>query len=369
MQMRERPRAAALEHVLCGVLPAIVTVWFIRLVYTSHSEAVDFRASFWPAAWRLLHGHDPYSWTHAQILSGASFPYPALTALLMAPAALVSSAVSSIPVTLICISAAPAALWLVGVRDWRLLGLILAWEPVVIGWTTANFTLILAVGLAATWRWRERPAVAGALVAAMIATKPIMAPIWLWFVVTRRYRAATWAAALALVATAIGWTVMGWAELPRWLHLLSLQRQLRGDNGYGMASVSVHSLGLGATAGTAITVALSCALAAKCVLLGRQGRQAAAFALAVVLTIVISPQVDDHYFALLAVPLAVVRPRLGWSWILPAALWMCRPVAIAGWQIDAWWVAASLITWETIRGDEPDQRGRSASSIAAGVVT
>ena len=37
-----------------------------------------------------------------------------------------------------------------------------------------------------------------------------------------------------------------------------------------------------------------------------------------------------HYFVLLYVPIAIVRPRLSWLWALPLAFWICRGQSIDG---------------------------------------
>ena len=46
------------------------------------------------------------------------------------------------------------------------------------------------------------------------------------------------------------------------------------------------------------------------------------FALAIGAALVLSPIVWLHFFALLALPLAVAVPRFGWPWLLPLALWL-----------------------------------------------
>jgi hypothetical protein len=47
-----------------------------------------------------------------------------------------------------------------------------------------------------------------------------------------------------------------------------------------------------------------------------------AFSLAVIAAIAITPIVWLHYFTLLVVPLALLRPRLAWPWMLMWAFWL-----------------------------------------------
>jgi hypothetical protein len=335
----------AVEQVMLGLVPIIVTVWVIYRMYSSGIAAVDFRDSFWVAGWRTLHGLDPYSWKHAQIVGGVSFPYPALTAVLLAPFGLVSSFSDSFGITALGVVAAPLSLWALRIRDWRVYGAVALWAPVVVGWQTANFTLVLVVGVALLWRFRDREWVAGAIIAGLVSIKPIMAPLWLWLVLTRRWRAAAIGAGIGTLVSAASWTVLGWHELSRWLNLLSLQSRLRDSVGYSLVALATH-LGLGRTVGVALIVVLALGLSAFAVVLLKRRRGHQVFAAAVLLTIVISPQVDMHYFALLLVPLALTRPRLSWPWLVPLILWECPANSTHWWQITLWWLVVAVMASE-----------------------
>ena len=333
---------------LLGVLPLVITGWVVYHVYASGSAAVDFQHSFWVAGWRTVHGLDPYAWTRDQISGGVSFPYPALTALLLAPFGLLSSFPESIPVTAAAIAAAPLALWILEVRDWRVYGAAALWAPVVVGWQSANFTLALVVGIALLWRFRARRVVAAILVACLVSIKPILVPLWLWLVITRRWRAAAIGVAIGIAVNVVSWTALGWHELSRWLNLISLQGKLQDSTGYSLIAFASH-LGLGRTVGYALIVGVGCLLVGAALAFARAGREQSLFGVAVVLTVVISPQADAHYFAMLLVPLALVRPRLSWAWLAPLVLWVCPATQSHLWQIVVWWmlgvaVAADFLT-------------------------
>ncbi len=63
-------------------------------------------------------------------------------------------------------------------------------------------------------------------------------------------------------------------------------------------------------------------LVATFVLAGRDDGERVAFSVATVAALVITPIVWIHYFALLVMPLALARPRLGWAWGLMWVFWI-----------------------------------------------
>lgn len=349
---QRRSRRRALEHAVFAVLPGLVTVWLLLYVSTGRLGAVDFRQDFWVAGFRVLHGGNPYLWTRAQIISGASFPYPALAALLFVPFALIPVGASSVLFTVLCIVSVAAALRLLAPRDWRLYGVVAVWPAVVSGWQTGNLTLLLALGMACLWRYRERPFVAGVLVALLISIKPIVFPLGIWLIATRRYRAAGYAAAVGLAINLVAFTVLGWSTLGGWLHLISLQGDLLYRKGYAVIAVATD-VGLSRQAGTVLEVGIGLLVAIACIRAGRRGLEATALAVAVLLMLVASPQVDLHYFALLLVPLAIMRPRLRWSWLVPLALWVCPASQASVWQAGLFWLVVALLVTDLVRLPRP----------------
>jgi len=334
--------------VLLGALPVVLTVLVIYRIYADGIAAVDFQHSFWVAGWRVLHGLDPYSWTNSQISGGVSFPYPALVALLLAPFGSVSSLTASIPITAGCVIAAPLSLWILNVRDWRVYGAAALWGPVVVAWQSANFTLPLTVGVALLWRFRERRWVAAALVACLVSIKPIMAPLWIWLLFSRGWRTAALAVAIGIVVNAASWTLLGWHEFGAWLGLLSHQGGLRDSAGFSLIALATH-LGLAHQVGEALIILCSCLLIVIAATSARAGRELCVFASSVLLTIVISPQSDVHYFAMLLVPLALTRPRLAWPWLVPLLLWACPATAAHLWQILMWWALLGVLAAVILR--------------------
>ena len=329
---------SALEHALLWGAPA-VTVILLVLYVTRHEFAVDFQDQYWIVGHRLLIGGNPYDWTHAQIASGVgAFPYPALSAILFVPFALIPHGVAAALWVTALMLAVPASLMVLRVRDWRLYALAFLWWPVIIGWQTGNLTLLLVLGLALLWRHRDRDLAAGLLVALVISLKPFLWPVGLWLLATRRYRAAGWAVALGLGLNLVAWGAIGFGQLSHYLTLDSQVTSILHRYGYGLWALAVRA-GLPGGAGTGLMIAVALALTVLCVWLGRQRRDAAALLVAVDLTLAASPLVWTHYLALLIVPLAVLRPRLSLEWLLPLVLWLCP----GGLQVSEWQALLGLI--------------------------
>jgi alpha-1,2-mannosyltransferase len=342
--MRERSigSSRAIDHALI-VLPALVTVWLMATYLGRHELAVDFRHDFWVAGRLVRHGLSPYAWTRTQISQelSESFPYPAPAALLFVPFSLLPVTIAELVFVVLSIAACLAALWLLRVRDWRVYSIVLLWWPVINGWQTANVTLLLLYGIAAVWRWRNRPIVAGVLTAVLLSIKPVVWPLLLWFVLTRRLRAAGVSIAGAVVINLLGWAVIGFGEIDHWRRLVELQTSILYGRGYGLTALIAH-LGGTRTEGTVFQVLVSAALVVACVRVRANSRRA--FTVAVVLMLTSSPLLDNHYFALLIAPIALASPSLGAVWLVPLVLWLCPATGVHGWQEALAWVVVSLLT-------------------------
>lgn len=343
--------AAAINQSLI-IFPVLVTVGLFLEYSAAHQVAVDFHHDFWVAGSRVLHGLNPYDWTRKQIAALACFPYPAPAALLFVPFSLLRRGVSDLMFVTLLLTACLTALRVLNVGDWRVYTLVLLWWPVINAWQTANVTLLLVCGIAAVWRYRDSPAVAGCLTALMLSTKPVVWPLVLWLLITLRFRAAVYGLALTLLLNVISWTVLGFGEIPAWWHLISLQMDVLSRQGYGLIALAMH-LGAGRAAGTALQFVITAALAVGCIRLARSRREREAFAVAIALMLTSSPLVDNHYFALLIVPLAIARPYLCPAWILPLLLWICPATGVTGWQAAMAWVTAGSLTLWLVHGSQP----------------
>lgn len=335
-RLRGLERAAT--QMLLGCLPLGLTLWLAVSAIRFHWVAEDFSLAYYPAAHRLLAGADPYAATHAQLIGGAAFVYPAVSAVLLAPLALLSSGLADHLYTLLCVALVPATLWTAGVRDWRVYGAAMLWYPMIIGWQGENVSVPLMFMVALAWRHRERPVVAAAVVALAISIKPVVWPLALWLLATRRYRAAGLAVAWGIALNLAAWAIVGLGELPAYLRLSEADATAMWRGGYGVPA-ALHHLGLGRGAGEVALLIGAAALAATMLHQGLvRRREREVFVIAVVLMIVASPLVWIHYLVLLAVPLAISRPRFTLLWAVPLAAWLLPPgPAVNGWQIALAW--------------------------------
>jgi alpha-1,2-mannosyltransferase len=341
-------RVAAINHSLI-VWPVLVSVWLFVSYYSAHQFAVDFQHDFWVAGFRVLHSLSPYDYTRHQIMAGVSFPYPATGALMFVPFSLLPAGVSALIFVGMLLTACVSALYMLNVRDWRIYTLIFLWGPVISAWQTANVTLLLVCGTAAVWRYRNSPVVAAVLTGLMLSVKPVVWPLLLWLLITRRVRAAAYGLALALALNAVSWAALGFGQLAAWWHLLALQTDVLYRQGYGLPALAGH-FGAGRSAGTVLQFVVTGALVMGCLSLGRRYREREALTLAVAAMFASSPLVDNHYFALLMVPLALARPYLSRAWLVVLfALWLCPVTGAAGWQVILAWVILGAVTAWLVR--------------------
>ena len=319
-----------------GLLPMALTVFVVLRSRVGQLHfAADFHYAFWPAGQRILHGLSPYvNPGSPSVVHAVAFVYPAVAAVLLAPFALIPHGAADVTFEMLNIAAALLTLRVLNVRDWRLYGLVMLCPAVFAGWTVANVTLLLGLGIATIWRYRERPVVIGFLIALLVSVKLFLWPLLLWLLATRRYAALAYAAACGLAFNAAAWWVLGFDELRRYSRLLRALTAIEERRGYSLIAFALHE-GTSRRAAYALAFALAAVGAAICLALGRRGRDVPALALAIGVSLLATPIVQLHYFALLIVPLALVRPRLGLAWALPLAMWASASAAPRPWQIAA----------------------------------
>jgi hypothetical protein len=340
MNATARPPGLLLAAIRLGSLtPFLIPLALLLAAVGGSSGAVhyagDFHYSFWPAGQRLLHGESPYVDPGSPDIARAiAFVYPAVGALLLAPLALIPRELADALFAGVNLAAVILTLRILGVRDWRLYGVVLACLPVCSGWIVGNVTLLLGLGVAVAWRYRARPMVAGLVVALLVSVKLFLWPLALWLLATRRYAALAWATAGGVALNAIAWAVLGFDELDRYIRLMRALTAAEQDVGYSLVGLLIRGGAThGAAYGLALAAAAGCGLA--CLTVGRRGSELPAMALAIAVSLLASPIVQVHYFALLIVPLAVARPRLGAAWALPVAMWLCL-------KPEPWQVAVAL---------------------------
>jgi hypothetical protein len=300
-------------YLLLGALPVAWFVGSLLDVAGRNGLAFDYHHFFYPQARELLHGGIPAT------------AYPPLTTLLYAPFSLLPLGIGDVVVTATMIGCVVATLMLLGVRDWRCYGASLLWAPVYSAVQTANLSLVLALGVAALWRLRDRGFVAGGLTAFMIATKLFLWPVLVWLLATRRWRAAASTVALGVLASAAAWAVIDFDTVSRFPDLVRGNVLDNGTKPYTIAT-ALQQLGVRGAISYAACWTVGAVVLAGVVRAARQGRDAVSLTLTLAAALILSPVVWSHYLALLLVPVALVRPRFSALWLAPVPLWLCPPV-------------------------------------------
>jgi hypothetical protein len=346
---------AAVGRVAPIVLFAIVPVAAVCLLLAeslglgSGLAFWDFHA-LWNAGHDVLHDQSPYPPADRSVLSGQqAFVYPAPAAVAAAPLGLLPFTPASVIFELLSIAALLLALWIVGVRDWRCYGVALLSRPVLHGLALGAVSPFLALGLASSWRWRDRRWIAGAAVAALIVLKVFLWPVLVWLALTRRLAAASIALALTVVAALGGWAVIGFAGLRGYPHLLELLSRVLEGRSYSLVALGL-ALGAGANAARALAAAVGLACLLLIAWRGHgSGSDGWTFVVAVGVALALSPIVWLHYFTILLVPIAIASPRLGPLWFFPLAFWVVGGQStdpalwLHGWTVAAYGVVLAAV--------------------------
>jgi hypothetical protein len=190
-----------------------------------------------------------------------------------------------------------------------------------------------------------------------VAAKLFVAPLVVWLLLTRRFRAAAWAVGSAAVLVVGAWALVGFDGLRDYPKLLRVVQDV-----YAVRSISVSTVA--GVLGASVSVAVALAAVAGLVCLGiaawlarRPDGDRRAFAVVVAACILASPIVWPNYAALLFVPIAVTWPKVAPAWFFGYAVWFlgalapkptakdvcCRPPDVPG---QAWgWSHSEPALW------------------------
>jgi hypothetical protein len=338
---RNDPLRTALRHALV-IWGVVAPLWILVSSAVGGRFALDFRHAFLPAAHAVIHGASPYSAVGSRaVAEGTAYLYPPLTAYLLAPFTLLPPVAAEILAVALIAACVPAALLVLGVRDWRCHAIAFLWWPTIIAIQSGNLTLLLVLGLALVWRCRDRSWAVALAAGLLVALKLFFWPVLIWFVATRRYRTAAFAAAASAFFVLVPWAGIGFAGMRGYPHLLSSVSGSEGPNSYSIAAL-LHSMLPSWTAATALETALGAALLAVVVVAGRRGRDRDAFALSIVAILALSPLLEMHYLAVLLVVVALYRRTFGLAWAVPLLFWGA-PATTAGSPAQVVHVLAVLV--------------------------
>ena len=311
-----------LSPAMCVVLPLYVAFATYTLIHLN-ALGLDFRGELYPEAKLILHGTNPFPAPGADLSIGANRIWPVPAALLVAPLTVFSTQTASILFAVLLVAALGLALWLLGVTDWRVYGIVALWPPTFAAVQTGNMTIILVLLVAVMWRFRERRFVPGLALGLAVALKLYLWPLGIWLLARRRFASAALAGAIACGSTLL---VLPFITLTDYARLMKNLGDTFGPQSYNVVGLIVQS-GAGSLA-TATVVASAVGLLVLALAYRR-----ASLPLALAASLLLSPIVWLHYFVLLVVPLALSRPRLSVAWALPLAFCLCPA---EGTKVAAW---------------------------------
>jgi len=357
--------------VALGAIALLVAVSFLVQAHRDGDFGIDLRQAFLPAAERVLHGNSPFPAPDSpDVEARSAYAYPPLTALVLAPVAWLPHGAVAVVVVALLALAVVGTLRLLGVVDPLCYAAAFLWGPVLAGLQTANLTLLLGLALAAFWRWRDDTARAGLALAASLAPKLFLWPVALWALVTRRARAGVLGIAFAVLVTAVCWAAVGFAGLGDYPTLVRNLTRVERDDSYTVFALA-RELGAGSQLAWAIWIVVGVAVVATAVAVALRGDEQRAFVLLVTASLLLTPLVWLHYFAILLVPLAIARPRFDLTWLLPVLLigasgtgngGVGRTVLVLA--VSAAVVAAALAPERAAWGGQPAARRRTISDLS-----
>lgn len=300
-----------------GVAPVIVLAAMFQVGITSSSLAVDLHYELYPQAKELLSGGNPFPGPDFEPLVGGNPVWPPLATALVAPLTVLPLGSAEVVMGLLGLALFATALWLVGVRDWRVFGACALWPQVAGEMRVTHLTPVLALLLAASWRMRDRSVLPGAPIGLAIALKLFLWPVAVWVASLRRPAAFVLACAVAAASLV---SVLPYVGLDDYVSALERLGRYFDQDAYTV-------YGLLTQLHVADVPARLVQLGVGVVLLAAMWRLRS-FSLAVAAALALSPIVWLDYFALAAVPLAVVKPRLSVVWLLPLLSWGAQGTGI-----------------------------------------
>ncbi len=273
----------------------------------------------------LVHGRNLYPPPDsAAVYSGHSFVYPFVSALPFVPLSVLPHWLARAVFLVICAAAVLAAGMGRSDRDQLPAVLVLCTAFTITGLQLGALSPLLLAGAVFLWRLRDRPAAVGLAAGVVVTSKLFLAPLILWLLFSRRYRAFAWAAACTGSLLALGF-LLGPLGPGAYLHLLSRLGPNEARSGFGPIG-ALMNIGLASglaealTAGAALLVALTAYRRWR-----RGGDERILFSVAVLASVCISPIVWSHYLAVLAAIPIVFELRRRWFVVLALCSWAIAP--------------------------------------------
>ena len=256
-------------------------------------------------------GENPFP-AHDTPIARRELVWPPVAAYLVSPLTVLPAGVADVVMVGIGLVCFALALWLVGVRDWRVYGVVALWPEFVGEMRVSHLTPVIALLLAAAWRWRDARGAPGVLDRArrrgqvlrvagrrMARSDPRRHTRRSLAAGSRRRRSSSSCPSRRSIDYAH-------AADPARARLRPGQLQRVRPPRPGGCERDRRPRGDAGAVGVVLLAAIW---------------RYQSFALAIGAALVISPIVWLDYYALAALPLAIARPRLSAIWFLPLATW------------------------------------------------
>ena len=196
----------------------------------------------------------------------------------------------------------------------------------------------------------------GIAIGAGLAVKFFVWPLVLWLACIRRYAAAALAAAIGAASLLL---ITPFDSIRNYLELVQNVSQTFDDDSYTLYGLLVES-------GVASPIARAAWLAAGIgvLLLAWRRRSLTLFIAA---SLLLSPIVWLHFFALLLVPLATVRPTFGAAWLIPLPM-AVGPGILNGrpWENAVVLASFAALVLVCVHGERPVNGGSPLAAAEAG---
>ena len=350
---------------LLVVCPALAYVAVLVIAARSGGLGYDFHV-FWEAARAVGHGDSPYDPEGlaqmarvAQSDLSVTYPNaawavypPAFYAALIPLGLLPWQIAATIGMTALAVTPG-LALRVMGVRDWRCYCVVYASAPVFTSIFLGAISTALMLGFALIWRSR-RAVVAGA---ATIVAKLFLWPVAFVIAAIDGPRRAALLLTSAVGTAVASWAIIGFADIERYPQMLTDLSAAEAHISYSTTGLA-YALGLPLVLGTYAGLALGLGVAAMAYRAGSRGRRDAAFTLAFVAALLMSPIVWMHYLTLLFMPLAARFPRFNALWLVPLLLWADWHQAPKGDGLSfvGIWACVAVVVIASLRSDQRPSR-------------
>ena len=238
------------EWLVFGVLPLLLFCWWLgfAVLDSGGDWAFDFRQA-WQGGKDVLDGMSPYPSPELLATAGNHldpvdiqevfrFPYPAAAAVGLSPLGTLAFDSAAAIWGILLILSLFAAAWTLGVRDWRVLGVVIGSAPIIGAVRIGTLTPVLLLLLTVAWRWRDRRWIVGLSLAIAISLKLFLWPLVVWLAATRRWAAAVATVGSTAVLLCSAWAVIGFEGLGDYPELLRKLADVVQDRGFSLVALA-----------------------------------------------------------------------------------------------------------------------------------